>query len=81
MVKLTVVPRRDQLDVSSSLINAPIRISLDSTNMHSHIFLSIISNGHGRRALKHDLKLKLRFHGVSKSRGPDVGRFRTSEAT
>lgn len=40
LVKLTVVPRRDQLDVSSSLINAPIRISLDLTNMHAHIFLA-----------------------------------------
>lgn len=36
LVKHTVAPRRDQLDVSSHLINAPIRISLDSTNMHAH---------------------------------------------
>lgn len=40
LVKLTVVPRRDQLDDSSSLINAPIRTSLDSTNMHAHIFFA-----------------------------------------
>jgi len=40
LVKPTVAPQRDQLDDSSSLINAPIRISLDSTNMDALIFLA-----------------------------------------
>lgn len=40
LVKLTVAPRRDQLVHSSSLINAPIRISVDLTNMRVHIFFA-----------------------------------------
>lgn len=54
LVKLTVAPHRDQLDDSSSLINAPIRMSLDLANMNAHIFFKNIiyfSNEHGQKEM------------------------------